>query len=159
MHNNAYKQPELPECFERNAEGMLKNMAIHELALLATYWGVTVDNIKSVTPDVEYSSCQTLTGPSGKAFTFFAHPPTSPICRTPLFPRSHIVILFFQEFTDFSKVGFTIETKDGVTVTVRADRCGSTTGGDSQVNKKKEKKKKKQKRKKKLKKKQKAIWM
>jgi len=26
------------ECFERNAEGMLKNMAIHELALLATYW-------------------------------------------------------------------------------------------------------------------------
>ena len=103
MHNNAYKQPELPECFERNAEGMLKNMAIHELALLATYWGVTVDNIKSVTPDVEYSSCQTLTGPSGK------------------------------EFTDFSKVGFTIETKDGVTVTVRADRCGSTTGGDSQV--------------------------
>jgi len=38
VHNNAYKTSELAECFERNAEGMLKNMAIHELALLATYW-------------------------------------------------------------------------------------------------------------------------
>ncbi len=26
VHNNAYKTEELPECFERNAEGMLKNM-------------------------------------------------------------------------------------------------------------------------------------
>ena len=34
VHNNAYKEEELGECFERNAEGMLKNMAIHELALL-----------------------------------------------------------------------------------------------------------------------------
>jgi len=101
VHNNAYKQEELPECFERNAEGMLKNMAIHELALLATYWGVTVDNIKKVTPDAEFSSCQTLTGPGGK------------------------------QFTDFSKVGFTIETKTGTTVTVKADRCGSTSGGNS----------------------------
>ena len=38
VHNNAYKTSELAECFERNAEGMLKNMAIHELSLLATYW-------------------------------------------------------------------------------------------------------------------------
>jgi hypothetical protein len=51
---------------------MLKNMAIHELALLATYWGVTVDNIKKVTPDTEFSSCQTLTGPSGKEYTDFS---------------------------------------------------------------------------------------
>ena len=50
VHNNAYKEDELGECFERNAEGMLKNMAIHELALLATYWGVTVDTIASVEP-------------------------------------------------------------------------------------------------------------
>merc|ERR1719231_1328454 len=103
IHNNAYTEPELGECFERNAEGMLKNMAIHELALLATYYGVTVDNIESVTPDAEYSRCLTLTGPSGK------------------------------EFTDFAKVGFTITTKDGKTVTVNADRCGSTDGGDSQA--------------------------
>lgn len=101
VHNNAYKEEELGECFERNAEGMLKNMAIHELALLATYYGVTVENIESVTPDAEYSRCLTLTGPSGK------------------------------EFTDFAKVGFTVKTKDGKTVTVRADRCGSTEGGNS----------------------------
>merc|ERR1711988_1340518 len=100
-HNNAYKPDGLPECFERNAEGMLKNMAIHELALLATYFGVTVDNIASVTPDEEFSDCLTLTGPSGK------------------------------EFTDFAKVGFTVTTKDGGKVTVKADRCGSTTGGGS----------------------------
>jgi predicted dehydrogenase len=101
IHNNAYTTDVLGECFERNAEGMLKNMAIHELALLATYYGVTVENIASVVPDAEYSSCLTLTGPSGK------------------------------EFTDFAKVGFTITTKDGTTVTVKADRCGSTTGGSS----------------------------
>ena len=39
VHLNAYKTEELGECFERNAEGMLKNMAIHELAVLATYYG------------------------------------------------------------------------------------------------------------------------
>jgi hypothetical protein len=103
VHNNAYKEEELGECFERNAEGMLKNMAIHELALLATYYGVTVENIESVTPDAEYSRCLTLTGPSGK------------------------------EFTDFAKIGFTVKTKDGKTVTVNADRCGSTEGGDSKA--------------------------
>merc|ERR1719199_1729414 len=69
VHNNAYTEPELGECFERNAEGMLKNMAIHELALLATYFGVTVDNIASVEPDAEYSRCLTLAGPSDKEFT------------------------------------------------------------------------------------------
>jgi len=103
VHNNAYTEDELGECFERNAEGMLKNMAIHELALLATYYGVTVDNIESVTPDAEYSRLLTLPGPSG------------------------------DEFTDFAKVGFTVTTKDGKTVTVNADRCGSTDGGDSKA--------------------------
>mmetsp|Transcript_40123 Transcript_40123/g.69816 ORF Transcript_40123/g.69816 Transcript_40123/m.69816 type:complete len:418 (-) Transcript_40123:117-1370(-) len=102
IHNNAYKEEELPECFERNAEGMLKNMAIHELALLATYYGVTVDNIDSVDVDKDYSSCQTLKGPdSGK------------------------------EFTDFGKVGFTVKTKDGKSVTVKSDRCGCNEGGNS----------------------------
>mmetsp|Transcript_74579 Transcript_74579/g.136462 ORF Transcript_74579/g.136462 Transcript_74579/m.136462 type:complete len:410 (-) Transcript_74579:66-1295(-) len=102
IHNNAYKEDELPECFERNAEGMLKNMAIHELALLATFYGVTVENIESVTPDTEYTSLKTLTGPSGK------------------------------EFTDFAKVGFTVVTKNPPkSVTVKADRCGSTEGGGS----------------------------
>jgi len=80
---------------------MLKNMAIHELALLATYWGVTVETIQTVTPDTTFSSCLTLKGPSG------------------------------TEFTDFSKVGFTIETTEGQTIKLLVDRCGSDAGGNS----------------------------
>mmetsp|Transcript_3852 Transcript_3852/g.8581 ORF Transcript_3852/g.8581 Transcript_3852/m.8581 type:complete len:387 (+) Transcript_3852:84-1244(+) len=98
VSNNAYENtPEsLGECFERNAEGMLKNMAIHELALLASFYDVSVENIESVTADKEFSSMQTLVGPSGK------------------------------EFTDFDKIKFTIKTKTGKEVTVAADRCGGT---------------------------------
>jgi predicted dehydrogenase len=96
--NNAYENtPEsLGECFERNAEGMLKNMAIHELALLATFYDVNPDNIAEVIADKSFSSMQTLKGPSGK------------------------------EFTDFDKIKFTIKTKNGNEVTVQADRCGGT---------------------------------
>ena len=97
LHNNNYKntEEELSECFERNAEGMLKNMAIHELAILVTYYGVTVDTIERVEADKEFSSCKTLKGPfSGK------------------------------EFTDFDKLKFKIVTKSGTEVSVAADRCG-----------------------------------
>ena len=96
LHNNNYDDTveSLGECFERNAEGMLKNMAIHELALAVTYYGVTVDTIAAVEADKEFSSCKTLTGPSGK------------------------------DFTDFDKLKFTIKTKDGKEVSVAADRCG-----------------------------------
>jgi predicted dehydrogenase len=96
VSNNAYENtPEsLGECFERNKEGMLKNMAIHELALLASFYDVTVENIESVTADKEFSSMQTLPGPSGK------------------------------DYTDFDKIKFTITTKTGKTVSVQADRCG-----------------------------------
>jgi len=98
VSNNAYEPTaeSLGECFERNAEGMLKNMAIHELALLASFYDVTVDNIAEVTADKEFSSMQTLKGPSGK------------------------------DFTDFDKIKFTIKTKNGNTVSVAADRCGGT---------------------------------
>lgn len=98
ISNNAYENtPEsLGECFERNAEGMLKNMAIHELALLVSFYDVTVENIESVTADKEFSSMQTLAGPSGK------------------------------EWTDFDKIKFTIKTKTGKEVSVQADRCGGT---------------------------------
>jgi hypothetical protein len=75
---------------------MLKNMAIHELALLVSFYDVTVENIESVIADKSFSSKQTLVGPSGK------------------------------EFTDFDKIKFTIKTKSGVTVSVAADRCGGT---------------------------------
>ncbi|KAL3775031.1 hypothetical protein ACHAWO_007216 [Cyclotella atomus] len=99
VSNNTYENnaASLGECFERNAEGMLKNMAIHELALLASFYDVTVDNIESVEVDETFSSCQTLAGPSGK------------------------------EFTDFDKVKFTIKTKTGKEVSVQADRCGGDT--------------------------------
>lgn len=98
VSNNAYENtPEsLGECFERNAEGMLKNMAIHELALLVSFYDVSVDNIESVTADKEFSSMQTLPGPSG------------------------------EMYTDFDKIKFTIKTKTGNTVSVAADRCGGT---------------------------------
>jgi predicted dehydrogenase len=99
VSNNAYKNtPEsLGECFERNSEGMLKNMAIHELALLVSFYDVTVENIESVVADKDFSSVQTLPGPSGK------------------------------EFTDFDKIKFTITTKTGKQVAVAADRCGGST--------------------------------
>merc|ERR1712003_99238 len=98
VSNNTYEPTaeSLGECFERNAEGMLKNMAIHELALLASFYNVTVDNIESVEADKEFSSKQTLKGPSGK------------------------------DFTDFDKIKFTITTKNGIKVSVAADRCGGT---------------------------------
>jgi len=98
VSNNAYENtPEsLGECFERNAEGMLKNMAIHELALLFSFYDVSVDNIAEVIADKEFSSMQTLKGPSG------------------------------ADFTDFDKIKFTIKTKNGKQVSVAADRCGGT---------------------------------
>lgn len=96
VSNNAYENtPEsLGECFERNSEGMLKNMVIHELALLVSFYDVTVDNIATVEADREFSSCRTLKGPSG------------------------------EEFTDFDKIKFTVTTKTGTKVSVAADRCG-----------------------------------
>ena len=84
-------------------------MAIHELALLVSFYDVTVENIESVTADKEFSSMQTLPGPSGK------------------------------DFTDFDKIKFTIKTKTGKEVSVAADRCGGTdsyatvTDGDEEV--------------------------
>jgi len=75
---------------------MLKNMAIHELALLVSFYDVSVDNIAEVSADKEFSSMQTLKGPSGK------------------------------DFTDFDRIKFTITTKNGNKVSVAADRCGGT---------------------------------
>jgi len=89
--NNAYKREELDECFERNSEGMLKNMAVHELALLVTFYGVKLETIKSVTADKEFSICETR-----------------------------------GAYTDFSAIGFTIETTEGKFVTVKSDRCGGS---------------------------------
>lgn len=97
LHNNNYEDTEasLSECFERCAEGMLKNMAIHELAIAVTYFGVTVDNIDAVEANKDFSSCKTLIGPVSK-----------------------------KEFVDFDKLKFKIRTKTGIEVIIAADRCG-----------------------------------
>jgi predicted dehydrogenase len=95
VHHNAYKANELGECFERNAEGMLKNMAIHELALLVTFFGVNSDTLSDVVADKNYSDLRTEKGPSSG-----------------------------DDFTDFSRIGFTVTTKAGAKVSVYADRCG-----------------------------------
>ena len=94
-HNNAYKKEELPECFERNNEGILKNMAIHELAILVTFYDVTVETITAVTTDKMNTNCLTLKGPNSGAI-----------------------------YTDFEKIKFKITTSAGVEINVAADRCG-----------------------------------
>ena len=38
---------------------MLKNMAVHELALLVSFYGVSVETIKSVKADKAFSKCET----------------------------------------------------------------------------------------------------
>ncbi|KAJ8599129.1 hypothetical protein CTAYLR_006358 [Chrysophaeum taylorii] len=100
VHHNAYTLEELDECFERNAEGMLKNMAIHELALLVSFFGASADSIKSVVADKAYSSFETRVGPSSG-----------------------------KKFSDFSKIAFTITTAAGQKLTVKADRCGGLMPG------------------------------
>lgn len=91
IHMNDVLPDDLGECFERNSEGMLKNQMIHELTLLATFYGVTVDTIADVAPlDVVFEERK---GPSG------------------------------TNFEDFSRVGFTITTKDGTKISAQGDRC------------------------------------
>ena len=75
--------------------GMLKNMAIHELALLVTFFGVNSETLSDVVADKAYSDLRTEKGPSSG-----------------------------QDFTDFSRIGFTVTTKAGAKVSVYADRCG-----------------------------------
>ena len=100
QHNNSYKESELQECFSRNAEGMLKNMAIHELALLVTFFGVTVDTIQEFKVIKEDSDQLTVLDPKTESSS-------NP-----------------QYLTDFSKIAFQVTTKSGTSASVRADRCG-----------------------------------
>merc|ERR1719390_608692 len=66
--NDTFNTPEsLDECFERNAEGMMKNMMCHELVVLLTYYGLTVDSIEEVVADQEYTCSETH-----KVFTDFS---------------------------------------------------------------------------------------
>ncbi|GMI30968.1 hypothetical protein TeGR_g5715 [Tetraparma gracilis] len=65
IHHNSYgRGEELAECFERNAEGLLKNMAIHELALLVTFFDVRVDTLFKVEVDRSRTELLTIKGRS-----------------------------------------------------------------------------------------------
>jgi predicted dehydrogenase len=62
VHNNDYTDDTLDECFVRNSIGIIHNMVIHELALCATFYGVTVDDMLSVEVDTEFSQCEMRAG-------------------------------------------------------------------------------------------------
>lgn len=55
---NNYTRDTLGECFARNSEGLLKNMAIHELALAVQFFGVTTASLESV--QVHGGECLTI---------------------------------------------------------------------------------------------------
>jgi hypothetical protein len=130
-------QSELDECFERNSEGMLKNMAVHELALAVTYYGATVDQVQSVKVDRNFSVCETR---GEYENDFFSHFLLTPARRqqNPVWTDWHrgvdiVVSAYVQcgggggRYTDFSKVAFTLTTKDGRGVRIMADRCGGNS--------------------------------
>jgi len=60
VSRNDYTRETLGECFSRNSEGMLKNMAIHEIALATQFWGMRADNIADVKLDPEGTEMLTL---------------------------------------------------------------------------------------------------
>jgi hypothetical protein len=62
VHNNSYTKEELGECFSRNSEGMLKNMAIHELCLLVSFYDVRVDTVFKIEADKAKSEKLTING-------------------------------------------------------------------------------------------------
>jgi predicted dehydrogenase len=51
-----FQTPEMmDECFERNAEGMLKNMMIHEIVVLVSHFGLRADEIEEIVCDKKYT--------------------------------------------------------------------------------------------------------
>ena len=62
---------------------------------MVTFFGVNSDTLSDVVADQAYSDLRTEKGPSSG-----------------------------DDFTDFSRIGFTVTTKAGAKVSVYADRCG-----------------------------------
>lgn len=112
-HNNSYNVNDLNECFSRNSEGMMKNMAIHELALLVTFFGVTTDTISELKINKNKLFTQKLT----------VWVPGTTV------PNEKYI-------SDFSRVGFKATTKSGKSVSVMADRCGGNVSFASVKDKK-----------------------
>ena len=95
VSRNDYTRENLGECFERNSEGMLKNMAIHEIALAYQFWAMRADNITDVICNKKDGS------------------PDSPGCE----------MLTLNGKTDFASVDITLVNSSGTKVRVSADRC------------------------------------
>lgn len=100
-HNNSYETKDLAEVFTRNPEGIMKNMCIHELALLNTFFGVSVETIAKFKVNAGALFTQKL--------TLWEHGTTMP---NPKY------------ITDFSRCAFKITTIKGKSISVMADRCG-----------------------------------
>jgi predicted dehydrogenase len=100
-HNNSYTQSDLPEVFTRNPEGMMRSMAIHELALLVTYFDVTVENIEKLKVNSSKLFSEKLS--VWKPGTSLPNP---------------------EYITDFSRCAFKISLKNGRHMSVMTDRCG-----------------------------------
>lgn len=100
-HNNSYETKDLAEVFTRNPEGMMKNMCVHELALLNTFFGVSVETIAKfkVNTGALFSQKLTVWQPG----TAMPNP---------------------KYITDFSRCAFKITTTKGKSISVMADRCG-----------------------------------
>ena len=94
VSRNDYTEATLQECFERNAEGMLKNMAIHEIALACQFWGMRADNVTDV-----------ICNPKGGK--------DSPGCDMRTLGGK----------TDFASVDITLVNSSGTKVRISADRC------------------------------------
>jgi predicted dehydrogenase len=100
-HNNSYETKDLAEVFTRNPEGIMKNMCIHELALLNSFFGVSVETIAKFKVNTNALFTQKL--------TVWQHGTTMP---NPKY------------ITDFSRCAFKITTIKGKSISVMADRCG-----------------------------------
>merc|ERR1719468_1071378 len=68
---------------------------IHELVLLCTYFNIRADRIAEVIPHTDFTVREVRRGPESG-----------------------------RDFEDFRRVGFTVVSRDGSKVSVRADRCG-----------------------------------
>ncbi|KAL7550746.1 hypothetical protein ACHAWF_013964 [Thalassiosira exigua] len=95
-HNEHYSSKDLPLVVSRFPEGLIHSMAVQELAILVTQFGVKAEDIRDfkVNTNRLFSEKQTFYKTNGK------------------------------ELIDLSRVAFKITTVKGRSVSVMADRCG-----------------------------------
>jgi len=63
VNKNSFDTSEaLDECFERNSEGIIKNMMIHELVVLISHFGVSCDTVRDIVIDRNLTCMETRKG-------------------------------------------------------------------------------------------------